>query len=73
MSAWQTVGGLTKGHFPLAGEDWTGPEQPEARLSADDDVKAIRGVFTRPDGSKRMAEVTYLKASKKHRFYTVTA
>jgi hypothetical protein len=71
VSAWQTVGGLTKAHFPLAGPDWIGPEAPEARLSDDDDVKAIRGVFTRPDGSKRMAEVVYLKASKKHRFYSV--
>ena len=71
MSDWQSVGGLTKAHFPLAGEGWVGPDAPEAKLSGDDEVKAVRGVFTRPDGTKRMAEVTYLKSSKKHRFYTV--
>lgn len=70
-SKWQTIGGAKRSMFPLASEDWTGPENVEAILSDNDDLKAIRGVFTRPDGSKRMAEVTYLKKSIKHRLYSV--
>lgn len=68
---WQSIGGATREMFPLANKDWTGPEKVEAILSSDDDLKAIRGVFTRPDGSKRMAEVTYGKTVNKHRFYPV--
>lgn len=69
---WQSIGGLTRAHFPLTGEDWAGPIAPEALLSDNDDVKAIRAVFTRRDGSKRVAEITYLKGSTKYRFYTAT-
>lgn len=69
MSAqWQSIVGATKAQFPLAGEDWTGPERVEVLLDDQDNIKALRGVFTRPDGSKRMAEVRYLARTTKHTF-----
>lgn len=70
-SKWQSIGGATREMFPLAGKDWVGPENVEAILSDNDDLLAIRGMFTRPDGSKRMAEIKYNKRDNKHRFYSV--
>lgn len=74
MSAtWQSVGGLTNGHFPLVGPEWIGPDKPESLIDDNDTVKAIRGVFTRPDGRKRLATVKYLARTTKHTLTPVPA
>lgn len=70
MSAWQTIGGATGDMF-LVGKDWTGPENVEAILSESDDIKALRGMFTKPDVSKVWAVRKNLSRSVKHTFEPV--
>lgn len=68
---WQSIGGATRAQFPLAGSDWIGPEKVEAVMDDDDNIKALRGVFVRPDGTKRLAEVRYLRRETKHTFRSI--
>ena len=70
MSDWQTIGGATREMF-LVGKEWAGPGSVEAILSDDDDIKAMRGMFTKPDGSKVWAVRKNLRHSVKHSFQPV--
>lgn len=70
---WQPILGVTRSHFPMVPSEWKGPVETEALMNDSDDLKGVRGVFTKADGTKRQAEVRYLARSTKHSFRTVAA
>jgi len=64
---WQPIGGANRDMF-LVGKDWTGPENVEALLNDDDDMLAMRAIFTKPDGTRVRAIRKHLARSVEHVF-----
>lgn len=67
-ATWQPILGVTRSHFPLVPSEWKGPVQTEALLNDSDDMKGVRALFTKADGTERIAEVRYLARTTKHTF-----